>query len=68
MKGNQHAKGYRRTVAEREAISQRMKGNQHGKNAKPSLGMLGKQHSDETKEKMRISAILREKRKHEQRI
>ena len=54
---------YKRTEEEKQAISKRMKGNQNWKFAKPSLGMLGKKHSEETKRKMRESAKLREKRK-----
>jgi len=34
------AKGYKRTEKEKKAISERMKGNQNWKFAKPSLGML----------------------------
>lgn len=43
LKGNQCAKGYKRTDAEREAIRQRALGNQH---------WLGKTHSVESREKM----------------
>jgi group I intron endonuclease len=43
LKGNQNAKGYKRTEAEREAIRQRTLGNQH---------WLGKSHSKESIEKM----------------
>lgn len=43
LKGNQCAKGYKRTDAEKEAIRQRMTGNQL---------WLGKQHSEESKAKM----------------
>ena len=43
LKGNQCAKGYKRTDAEREAIRQRTLGNQN---------WLGKRHSEESKLKM----------------
>lgn len=50
-KGNQNAKGYKRTDAEREAIRRRTLGNKH---------FAGKQHTEETKEKMRkpVYALL----------
>lgn len=43
LKGNQNAKGYKRTEAEKEAIRQRTLGNQH---------WAGKTHSEESKAKM----------------
>lgn len=43
LKGNQNAKGYKRTEAEKEAIRQRTLGNQN---------FLGKTHSEESKSKM----------------
>jgi group I intron endonuclease len=43
LKGNQSAKGYKRTDAEREAIRQRTLGNQN---------WLGKKHTEASKEKM----------------
>lgn len=51
LKGNQNAKGYKRSEAEREAIRQRTLGNQN---------FLGKNHTEESKDKMRrpVSAIL----------
>lgn len=51
LKGNQNAKGYKRTEAEREAIRQRTLGNQN---------FLGKTHTEEAKQKMRrpMYAIL----------
>lgn len=44
LKGNQNAKGYRRSEAEREAIRQRTLGNQN---------FLGKTHTEEAKQKLR---------------
>ena len=44
LKGNQCAKGYKRTAAEREAIRTRMLG---------STNFLGRTHTEETKTKMR---------------
>lgn len=44
LKGNQNAKGYRRSEAEREAIRQRTLGNQN---------FLGKTHTEEAKNKLR---------------
>lgn len=51
LKGNQNAKGYKRTEAEREAIRQRTLGNKN---------FLGKTHTEEAKQKMRkpMYAIL----------
>ena len=66
MKHNKHALGYKRTEKEKQAIRERMIGNKNFINAKLSLGMLGKKHSEETKQKMRQAAIAREQRKHEQ--
>lgn len=43
LRGNQSAKGYKRTKAEKDAIAERMRGNQH---------WLGKTHSEESKAKM----------------
>lgn len=48
LKGNQSAKGYKRTDAEREAIRQRALGNQN---------WLGKTHSVESREKMGRAVI-----------
>lgn len=44
LKGNQNAKGYKRSEAEREAIRQRTLGNQN---------WLGKTHTEEAKDKLR---------------
>lgn len=63
MKGNQSAKGYKRTEKEKQAIRERMKGNSHFGDNHTTYGMLGKKHSEETKQKMRNSAIEREKKK-----
>lgn len=51
LKGNQCAKGYKRTDAEREAIRQRTLGNQH---------WLGRKHTDESRKKMgkEVKALL----------
>jgi group I intron endonuclease len=43
LQGNQSAKGYKRTGAEKDAIAERMRGNQN---------WLGKTHSEESKAKM----------------
>lgn len=48
LKGNQNAKGYKRSEAEREAIRQRTLGNQN---------WLGKTHTEEAKERMRRPVI-----------
>lgn len=50
LKGNQCAKGYKRTDAEKEAIRQRTLGNQH---------WLGKQHSKESIDKMGTTAFAK---------
>ena len=47
LKGNQCAKGYKRTDAEKAAISDRMKGNQN---------WLGRNHAEESIDKMGITA------------
>jgi group I intron endonuclease len=48
LKGNQNAKGYKRSEAEREAIRQRTLGNQN---------WLGKNHTEEAKDKLRRPVI-----------